>query len=177
MAEKPLIPDDAIDTEQEIETFGYEIMSWQIPEYHKHQRGKWWYIIFSLVAIGFTLQALLTANFMFALVLVIGSLAMVLNDARHPKTIAVLVTTEGIIVGNNFYDYDSMKNFAIVYKPAENLKRLYIIFKSGVRHRLSVALEDANPLFLRQQLVKYIPEDPTRVDEPTSEALSRLLRL
>lgn len=157
--------------------FGLEIMSWEIPEYHKHERGHWWYILYALIGVGLVVQALIYGNFLFALIIVIGSLALILNDARHPKSIPVIITTEGLIVGGSFYDYDSIKHFTVVYKPAEHVKRVYFIFKSAVRHRLSLALADANPLFVREQLMKYLPENLERTDEPLSEFLARLLKL
>lgn len=176
MAENELNSQPGADPRSGIE-FGLEIMSWEIPEYHKHDRGHWWYLIYALIGIGLVVQALIFGNFLFALIIVIGSLALILSDARHPKSIPVVITTEGIIVGGSFYDFDAIKHFTVVYKPAENIKRLYFVFKSAVRHRLSLALADANPLFVREQLMKYLPEDLERTDEPLSEFLARLLKL
>ena len=114
---------------------------------------------------------------MFAIILVIGSFALIVNDARTPQEVLISLTTEGIIIGNRFYDYDEIKNFSIVYKPNRDLKQLYFDFKSFAKHRLSIALHDTNPLFLRDHLLKYLPEDLERTDETTSEIISRLLKL
>lgn len=176
MAENQQNADFENDTRATIE-FGLEIMSWEIPEYHKHDRGHWWYLIYALVGIGFVVQALIFGNFLFALIIVIGSLALFLSDARHPKSIPVIITTEGVIVGGSFYDFDAIRHFTVVYKPAENIKRVYFVFKSALRHRLSLSLAEANPLFVREQLMKYLPEDLERTDEPLSEFLARLLKL
>ncbi len=169
---------DAPATEAEPSTeFGLEIIRWEIPEYHKHDRGHWWYLLYAIIGIGLVVQALIYANFLFALIIVIGSLAVIVSDARHPQHIPVIITTEGVLVGSSFYDYDSIKHFAVIYKPNDSIKRIYFIFKSTIRHRLSVALADTNPLVVREQLIKYIPEDLERTDEPLSEFLGRLLKL
>ena len=152
-------------------------MSWEVPEYPTHARPHWWYIIYAIVVIGFIIYALSTNNFLFAIILVVGSLVVILNDARTPRNVLISITTEGIIVGNQFYDYDEIKHFALVYKPGQNLKKLYFQFKALTKHRLSIGLHDINPLFLRENLIKYLPEDLERTDEPLSEVLSRILKL
>jgi len=163
--------------DENISHLGIELATWETPEYHTHDRPTWWYVVYALAAIGLIVYALATNNFLFAIILVVGSFALIINDARTPQTILISLTTEGIIVGNRFYDYDEIKNFSIVYKPARNLKQLYFDFKSFAKHRLSIALHDTNPLFLRDHLIKYLPEDLDRTDEPTSEIITRLLKL
>lgn len=158
-------------------SLGLEIVTWETPEYHQHERPSWWYIVYALIAIGLIVVALSTNNFLFAIIIVIGSFVIILHDARSPQNVLISLTTEGIIVGNRFYDYDQIKHFAIVYKPTHNLKRLYFDFKSVAKHRLSLALHDTNPLFVRENLLKYLPEDLQRTNEPLSEYLSRLLKI
>ncbi len=164
-------------TEEEATPLGFEIVSWEISEYQKHDRGRWWYLLYGLIAAACLVYALWQANFLFAVIIVIGSLSLLFNDARHPRSLSVVITTEGVVVGNNFYSYDDIKHFSIVYKPQENLKRLYFEFKSFARHRLSLALHDTNPLYIREHLIKYLPEDLDRNDEPASEFFTRFLKL
>lgn len=168
---------EAEDQEENINQLGIELATWETPEYHTHDRPTWWYIVYAIAAIGLIIYALATNNFLFAIILVIGSFALLINDARTPQTVLITLTTEGIIIGNRFYDYDEIKNFSIVYKPARDLKQLYFDFKSFAKHRLSIALHDTNPLFLRDHLIKYLPEDLERTDEPTSEVIARFLKL
>lgn len=168
--------DEIMPSENEGE-LGFEIVSWETPEYQRHDRPTWWYALYAAVAIGLVTVALVTDNFLFAVIIVIASFVVILHDARTPQPILVSLTSEGVIVGNRFYDYDEVKDFAIVYKPNQNLKRIYFQFKSVRKHRLSLALHDTNPLFVRENLLKYIPENLERVDEPLSEFLTRVLKL
>jgi len=62
------------------------------------------------------------------------------------------------------------------YEPDE-AKTLFFEFKNRVRPRLSIPLENKNPLKIRAILLKYLPEDVERENEPLSEQLSRLLKL
>jgi hypothetical protein len=156
---------------------GFEIVSWEVPEYPTHTRPHWWYIVYAIVTIGFIVYALANNNFLFAIILVVASLVVILNDARTPRNVLVSITTEGVIVGNQFFDYDEIKHFAVIYKPGQDLKKLYFQFKALTKHRLSIGLYDVNPLFLRENLMKYLPEDLDRTHEPLSEVLSRILKL
>lgn len=154
-----------------------EIISWEVPEYEKHARSKRWYLVFGLVAIGLLIYAALTANFLFAIIVIIAGFVLILNDARNPQGVIVSLTTDGIIVGRKFYDYDELQNFAIVYKPNAGVKQLYFEFKSRTKHRLSLPLKDVNPLYIRENLLKYLFEDAERTDPPVSETLGKMLKL
>ena len=62
------------------------------------------------------------------------------------------------------------------YEPDE-AKTLFLEFKSGVRPRLAIPLQNKNPLKIRSILLAHLPEDVEREDEPLSEQLIRLLKL
>ncbi len=160
-----------------INDYGEEIISWSVPEFEKHKRSRAWYIVAILVALTMIVFALVASNFLFAVIIVLTSLIIILHTGREPEMIKFSITDEGIQIGRQFYDYDEIKNFAIVYKPREGVKNLYFEFKSPLRHRLSVPLMDKNPLPIRENLLKYLPEDLERTAPPLSEQLARLFRL
>jgi len=154
-----------------------EIISWEIPEYQKHIRGKLWYIFFGLVAIAMLIYAVTTANFLFAVIIIISSLILIINDARNPQGVLITIANEGIIVGRKFYDYDELRSFSIVYKPTVGVKKLYFEFKSRTKHHLSIPLLDVNPLFIKENLNKYLEENIEKIDEPATETLAKILKL
>lgn len=168
---------EEVNNNEENEATLIEIISWEIPEYEKHSRSKTWYILFVIVAIALLIYAVATANFLFAVIVIIGGFVMIMNDARSPRSVLVSITSEGVFVGRKFYDYDELKNFAVVYKPNYGIKQLYLQFKNRARHHLSIPLADVNPLFLRENLLKYMMEDLERTDQTTVEAISKLLKL
>lgn len=156
---------------------GKEIVSWYVPEYIKHERNKLWYILAIAAGLGMLVYAFLTSNFLFAVIIIIASLVIILNNGKEPGKVLIIITTEGIIVGKKFYDYDEIKDFSVIYKPRSGIKRLYFEFKSPVRQRLSFPLGDMNPLPIRDNLLKYLHEDLERNNEPLSESLAKLFRL
>ena len=156
---------------------GDEIISWQVPEYEKHKRNKSWYIFAGIIGLLFLVYAIYTKNFLFAVIIIIVALIIILHDSREPDLVKINITDEGIIVGRKFYDYDEIKNFSIVYKPKQNVKNLYFEFKNAIRQRLSIPLININPLTIRETLLKYLPEDLDRTDQPLSEGLAKMFKL
>lgn len=157
--------------------YGKKIAGWKVPEFDKHKREQGWYILSSIVAILLIVYAFLSGNFLFAAIIVIGALIIILHDGQEPLMVNFVITDEGLIVGKRFYEYDVVKNFSLVYKPKDNVKNLYFEFKNVIRPRLSIPLKNLNPLPIRENLLKYLPEDLDRTDQPLSEALGKLFKL
>ena len=157
--------------------YGKKITGWSIPEYDKHKRERNWYIVSAIVGLIFLIYSFFSGNFLFAAIIIIGALVIIIHDGQEPIEIDFVITDEGLIVGKNFYDYDVIKDFSIVYKPNHNIKNLYFEFKNVIKPRLSIPLGNINPLPIRENLLKYLPEDLERTDQPLSEALAKMFKL
>jgi len=156
---------------------GEEIHTWIVPEYIKHVRTKRWYIIAILGALFLLIFAFFTANFLFAVIVVVASLIIFLNDKQEPEQVQISIMGTGIIVGRKFYDYDDFKTFSLIYKPQDNVRNLYFEFNNGLKQRISIPLENENPLQIRDDLLKYLPEDLERINQPLSEGLARIFKI
>jgi hypothetical protein len=153
------------------------VISWHIPEYITHERSKKWYIVAGVVAFAFLVYSFFSHNFLFAVIVIIAVLLYVLNHGNEPMRVGVSLTDEGVVIGRKFYEYDDLKDFSVLYKPKLGIKNLYFEFKNGLRHRLSIPLEDMDPILVREFLLKYLHEDLERTDMPLSESLTRLFKL
>ncbi len=151
-------------------------MSWTIPEYREHERGKRWYIAAIAAAALLLLYSVLTANFLFAIILILAILIMAMHDRRVAPQVTFEIAGHGINVGEAHYSYNAFKSFWMYYEPDE-AKTLFFEFKSGVRPRLSIPLQNKNPIRVRSILLAHLPEDVERENEPLSEQLIRLLKL
>ena|SRR3989338_4548441 len=155
---------------------GPAFRSWFIPEYTQHERGRGWYAVAALVALGLIAWAIYSVNFLFAVLIVLTAIILLVRHSEMPAQLMVSIFEDGIQAGENFYAYRDLKSFWIIYEPPE-VKTLYFDFKSAWRPRLPVPLAEENPVEVRRFLLKYLEEDLSRESEPTSDALSRLLRL
>jgi len=164
-------------------------LAWPVPEYHQPERNRRWYIaagIFLFICLFFSFFSFsawrlvflgANANFLFALIIIIGAIIMIVNDGREPLLVNIYLTKDGVSVGKKFYDYDRFKDFSVIYKPKQSLKNLYFEFKNTMRPRLSIPLRHMDPLLVRNYLLKYLDEDLERTDMPLSEQLTKLFKL
>lgn len=166
-----------------------QYLRWQVPEYRRPERSRAWYIaaaIFIVVCLFFSFFAIrswqlvflgYSSNFLFALILIIAAIIMIINESRPTLMVDVELGPEGVKIGSSFYDYDDLKNFAVLYKPKQSLKNLYFEFKGSLRPRLSLPLRRQDALVVRNFLIRYLDEDLERTMPPLSEQLTKLLRL
>lgn len=159
------------------------LKEWVIAEYTQHERGQRWFIVAIVVALALGLLSLWTPNpvfdrpnLMFLIIVVLAGVTVLARHNRVPPLLSVVFYEDGIAVGESFYTYRELGSFWIVYEPPE-VKNVYFHFQSAWRPRLPIPLENENPVEIREILLKYLPEDLTRESEPTSDALSRILKL
>lgn len=157
--------------------FEMETISWEVPEYDTHDRTRNWYYVAGVIGVLLLVYSVITSNFLFAGIIIIAALVIILTDGKEPQKVQIRLTDEGVEVGRKFYDYDEIKDFAIVYKPKMGVKNLYFEFKTVTKPRLSIPLLDRDPLIIRDKLLKYLQEDLERTDQPLSEGLAKMFKL
>jgi len=150
---------------------------WQIPEFNYYERSKRWYIFAGITVLAFLSYAFFTSNFLFAVIIVIISFILISHHNVRPPQINVMISDDGVFVGNRQYDFSLFANFAIVYKPKEDIRNLYFEFRNAMRPPMSIPLLDMNPLLIRAFLLKYLDEDLDREDQSVSENLARILKI
>jgi hypothetical protein len=161
------------DTEDET---GANLMSWIFPEYDKHERGKLWWVFFIGISTLLILFAVLTANFLFALIVLLIDAIILSFHFKKALEVQINFFENGLAVGKKYYEWRDFDTFWIIYEPP-SVKNLYFHFKTPLRPRLDIPLLNQNPLHVRKILVEYLEEDLSKESEPTSDTLSRLLKL
>lgn len=171
-------PEDQIE-----ETGGYEtpfegrvVASWSVNEYERYDRGPFWYGVACTAGLGLLIWALVTQNFLFAIIVVMFAVLIGLATFRHPRRVPVVLTDLGIGVGKRFWPWKELKSFWFIYDPPQ-VKTLYVGFRHSVTPHLNLPLENENPLPIRENLLRFLPEDLTKDEEPLSDWLARLLKL
>ncbi|MGE5425857.1 MAG: hypothetical protein ACM3PZ_02185 [Bacillota bacterium] len=164
-------------------------IEWQVPEYRRPERSAKWYLLaglFIIICLFFSFFSFeggqivflgARSNFLFALIILISSAILVINDGGEPKMVTIKLKPDGIQVGRRFYDYDAIKAFCVLYKPRQSVKNLYLEFSNKMMPRLAIPLRRQDPLRVRNYLARYLNEDLERISPPLSEELTKLLRL
>jgi len=170
MEDKNQINDNTVEVDH-----GQTYFAWSFPEFNQHERSKRWYIWAGVAILFLLIFSIYTADYLFAIIVIISSLIILLFQ-RSSNRVEFKITEDGVIVNNNFFDYQELKNFYIIYQPPE-IKSLYFESKSILRPRIPVSLEDQNPVKIREVLLKHLEEDLEKEKEPISEQFSRMFKL
>ena len=157
-------------------TYGDILANWSIPEYQVYKKDSSWFLFAGVGIVVMMGYAFFTNNFLFAVIIVISAFILIIRG-KEPAQVDFTIFEDGVAIGNKFYEYSKFKDFAIVYKPEEKVKNIYFEFSNLFFNRLSIPLEDNDPLLIREILVKYLAENKEMIERPTSENLARLFKI
>lgn len=157
------------------EDYGEVFFNWKFPEFPKYHRDKSWYVWAVVVIVLLLLFSIFSGNLLFGLIVIMSAL-IILMFQRSDDEVEFKITEDGISINQKFYNYQDIQNFFIIYEPPE-VKTLYFEPKSIISPRIPVALEDQDPVKIRELLLQYLDEDLDREDEPVSDQTSRLFKL
>ncbi|MEK7164452.1 MAG: hypothetical protein AAB779_00745, partial [Patescibacteria group bacterium] len=87
------------------------LIEWLVPEYREHSRSRRWYMVAGTILVLLLTYCLLTANFLFALIIIIASIIIILQDKHEAPKITFSITEAGIGLGKDFYDYAKLQSF------------------------------------------------------------------
>jgi len=154
---------------------GQAIFQWPIPEYLIHQRTQYWYLVAIIFAIVLIVLSIITANFLFALIIILVTFIIFLRSYTAPRNLLFQIFDSGIMVGERYFPYEKIKSFYFIYDPPA-VKKLFFDFK-GVYPTISIPLDNNNPIVIRQKLLEYLTEDAERGHQSFDDQLETILKL
>jgi len=154
----------------------HQPIHWDFPEYIKHERKRGWYIWISLIGLSIIIYSLFTANYLFALLIVMFGIILVINHRQHPRKVEFKIDHKGIYVDGKFYSYKEIDKFWVIYQPP-HAKNLYFEFKTSIRPKLSIPLEKQDPLEIKSFLRQYLEEDLEQEEESLTDVIGRVFKL
>ncbi|MBT6819468.1 MAG: hypothetical protein HOA57_03780 [Candidatus Magasanikbacteria bacterium] len=158
------------------EEFGDILAAWEFPEYIKPDRGKWWYISFSVIAVAFLIYSYFSRNPLFAIIIVLFIIIYYLTEKKDPINMEVIFTEDGFIINDKFMEYKDFENFYIIYYPPQ-IKNLYLQPKNHLKSVVVLPMEKEDPVHIRETLLRFLDEDLAKEEMPASEGISRILKL
>lgn len=167
------MPQDIIKNEVNI---GDTVFEWTVKEYEQHERDRRWYILMGIIGVTLVVYALISGNYLFALVLVLFAIILFMHDMVEPMEIPIIITETGVVIGRKFYRFTEFSSFWVIYDPPA-VKNLYFSLNGLLRHRIQVPLLNNDPRPIREYLEQFIEEDLEQEEEPLSDRISRLFKL
>ena len=88
----------------------------------------------------------------------------------------IQIGDNGLVINGKLYLYQDLDTFSIIYQPPV-VKVLYIETRNILTPRLRIALDEQDPLGIRQHLKQYLREDLDLRGEYVSDIVGRLLKI
>ncbi len=155
--------------------YGKELISWEVAEYELAPRGFAWYVLAGGVAVSLLIWAVSTRNFLFAFIVLIFAVIFATHTTRPPQRYRFVISDRGLALGSRLHQWKDIKSFWILYEPPA-VKTLYVDF-GGIRPRLPISIERADPNQVRKILREFVPEDMSNTEEPMMDWLARVLKI
>ena len=150
------------------------VVSWRGPEFEHYPKDKKWYtgalLILALIIFYAVIKGGIIMAITFALIGLVGYLIL----SQSQKVIDFAVTYDGILVGDEIYDFDDIKSFWIFYEPPHT--RVISLHMNGYfRPYLHIPLHQVDPVDVHKALVEFIPEE--KQEQNIVDIMERLLRM
>lgn len=146
------------------------IFQWEAKEFEKTPKTKEWFLAGAIVGAALITVAIIQRNFLFGIVVVLAGFLVYIYSLKEPRKISFSISNRGVIIGKRLYEYDGLKSFWIFYEPPR-IKELGIESKKHFMPRISLPLDEADPVKLRGALIQFLPE--VKHEEDLSDMIAR----
>ena len=97
--------------------YGEVLLHWQAPEHEPLELGPRSRTIVTLLLIAIIAYALYTNSPLMAITFILIGVVGYLSLYREPRILSFLVTGKGIITGNEFYEFSTLRSFFVYTEP------------------------------------------------------------
>ena len=88
-------------------------ITWEAPEHHHVDKSSDWFWVLGIIALSGAVAAFFFGNYLFALVILLGSGVMALRAVKPPRIVPFMVGRKGVRAGDRLFPYNSLDSFCI----------------------------------------------------------------
>ncbi len=132
------------------------LLGWQAKEHEHLGQDIDWVWTIGIIGVAATTASLIIKNYLFALLIIFITIAVIIKGIKKPKIIDAKLTNIGIVLENELFPYENIKSFYIKNDPDRSL--LVIRTSALLSPVIQVPLEDIDPDDIREILAEYLPE-------------------
>ena len=149
-------------------------LSWRAPEFVYYQKSPDWYWALAIITLALIIVAILQKNFLFGVLAMIGSFAVLLYSVRRPKMCTIVLSGAGVQIDDRLFPYDALKSFWIFY-PQGGEKELSLRSERAIMPHIKIPLGTTNPSEVRKFLISYLPEQ--KQEESFIDILAPIMKI
>lgn len=150
-------------------------LKWQVPEYPKYTREKTWYVWAAIIGVALLIYAVITGNFLFALIVIIGVVISVASSWQPPQMVDLRLYEEGVKLGDTYYPWEKFQSYWVVKN--ENGDNLGLDLKNWLKTDIYVPIKNYSLEEAEKFLSQYLKKNPSRKEEPIAYFLGRKLKI
>lgn len=147
-------------------------ISWEAPEHYRREKGNDWYWALGIVALCGAVAAFVFGNFLFAILILVGSAAAALQSVKHPRVIPFMVGSRGVRVGDRLYPYSVLEAYCIKEDDPRG-PQLLLRSKSFLSPLIAMSIPEEEIEQIEYLVRERLPEED--FDEPLAHRLLELL--
>jgi hypothetical protein len=133
--------------------------TWSVAPYEHYERSVDWYWIMGIIVLAIVVISIVTRNYLFAFLLVMGSILVVLSLRKEPRDMQIEISERAISINGHIYQYDQIHSFWM-YKDLKDKPNLLIHTKRALFPKIVIPLlSDMDFVELHTFLIEKIHEE------------------
>lgn len=148
------------------------IFKWRAPEFDYHPQKNLTSLLFGVLLCLGAIAALFFKNFLFSILLVISGGLVIHRSSQEPSELYFYISSRGMKIGARLYRFEDLESFWIFYDPP-SFKELILRSKKALVPIIRVPLGEANPLEIREVLLRFLKEE--KHEDSLVDVISRSL--
>jgi hypothetical protein len=132
-------------------------LEWQAFEYDYKEKTNDWFWVVGVGGFIAIILAIIFKNFLFAIVLLLGTFVTMMYGARKPELITFAIGAKGVTIKNDLYPYKNLIGYGL--KVGEGPDKLMLHIDRLFLPHLILPIEDIDAELIRERLGKFLPEE------------------
>ncbi|PZM85552.1 hypothetical protein DLH72_02060 [Candidatus Gracilibacteria bacterium] len=132
------------------------IYSWNFSE--EKNRGALWYIIAISVIVGVVFWGIMTKQYGLSIVIMLAAGVTFYLENNSGTLVNVSISSLGIKIGENFYDFGKINNFSFIYYKGNAVYLKLVLNKRGLK-ALNLRVDNKVCEDLKQILPNFLKEE------------------
>ncbi|NCC70079.1 hypothetical protein EOM09_00650 [bacterium] len=137
--------------------------------------------IIAILILGISfVYSIISENYLFSMIIFLVIFIYYFESKRNKEEIEnkekFYILEDGILINEEFIDWDTIKEFYIIYNPEEKVKKLYFKLKNILTPRVFINIENENPNEIRDILNEYLEENLKRKYEHISDRIEKFFK-
>jgi hypothetical protein len=136
------------------------LLTWEGKEYDHNPKSADWYWALGIISVAGVIAAVLFANYLLAVLILIAATALAIHAAKEPPLHRFELTEDGIRIGEEFHPFERMTSFSMLediegeWPPMVSIKT-----ESWLAPHLIIPLADIDADLLYAYFLQHVVEE------------------